>query len=348
MQTADFDYALPPELIAQEPAARRDAARLLVLRRATGAWEHRGIADLPELLAPGDLLVLNNTRVRPARLFARKAATGGRVELLFLEETAPGEWAALLRAHHRPRPGDRLLLDAAGAAAVVVAEGERGAARLRVEAGVDLPALLDREGQTPLPPYIRRKEVSLERAAADRERYQTIYASRPGAVAAPTAGLHFTPELFARLDARGVARAEVTLHVGPGTFRPVTTERVEEHRMDAEAWELPAATVDAIAAARARGGRVAAVGSTSVRTLESAAARPEGFGPGAGRTDLFIAPPYAFRVVDALLTNFHLPRSTLLMMICAFAGRETVLRAYAEAVRERYRFFSYGDAMLIL
>ncbi len=348
MRTADFDYDLPPELIAQEPAARRDASRLLVLRRAGGAREHRRMADLPDLLAPGDLLVLNNTRVTPSRLFARKAETGGRVELLFLEAAAPGEWDVLLRAHHRPRPGDRLLLDAAGAAATFVADGRHGAARLRLEAGVDLPALLEREGQMPLPPYIRRKAASPERAAADRERYQTVYASRPGAVAAPTAGLHFTPELFARLAARGVARTEVTLHVGPGTFRPVTAERVEEHRMDAERWELPAETAAAVAAARARGGRVVAVGSTSVRTLETAAARPEGFGPGAGRTELFIVPPHTFRVVDGLLTNFHLPRSTLLMMVCAFAGRDAVLGAYADAIREHYRFFSYGDAMLIL
>ena len=350
MKAADFDYDLPPELIAQEPPERRDGARMMVLDRTAGTIEHRQFADLPAYLRPGDLLVVNDTRVIPARIFGRKAkeGTGGKVEFLLLEETAPGVWDALMRSRRRPKVGEQVVLDENLAVATVLEDGELGRVKVRVESRLPWLEVLDRIGQTPLPPYIQRKEATSERRAADKVRYQTVFAREPGAVAAPTAGLHFTPEVLDRLAAHGVDKATVTLHVGIGTFRPVAVENVEEHRMDFERWQVPEEAAAKIAAAKAAGGRVVAVGTTSVRTLESAAARPEGFGAGQGRTDLFIYPPYDFRVVDAMVTNFHLPKSTLLMMISAFAGREFVLEAYREAIRERYRFYSYGDCMLIL
>ncbi|HAL93075.1 MAG TPA: tRNA preQ1(34) S-adenosylmethionine ribosyltransferase-isomerase QueA [Verrucomicrobia bacterium] len=350
MKAADFDYDLPPELIAQEPPERRDGARMMVLDRTAGTIEHRQFADLPAYLRPGDLLVVNDTRVIPARIFGRKAkeGTGGKVEFLLLEETAPGVWDALMRSRRRPKVGEQVVLDENLAVATVLEDGELGRVKVRVESRLPWLEVLDRIGQTPLPPYIQRKEATSERRAADKVRYQTVFAREPGAVAAPTAGLHFTPEGIDRLAAHGVDKATVTLHVGIGTFRPVAVENVEEHRMDFERWQVPEEAAAKIAAAKAAGGRVVAVGTTSVRTLESAAARPEGFGAGQGRTDLFIYPPYDFRVVDAMVTNFHLPKSTLLMMISAFAGREFVLEAYREAIRERYRFYSYGDCMLIL
>jgi S-adenosylmethionine:tRNA ribosyltransferase-isomerase len=350
MKASDFDYELPLELIAQEPPARRDGARMMVLDRAARTIEHKQFADLPGYLRAGDLLVANDTRVIPARIFGRKAkaGTGGKVEFLLLEETEPGIWDALMRSRRRPKVGEQVILDEDLAVATVLEDGELGRVKVRVESQLPWLEVLERIGQTPLPPYIQRKEAPAERRAEDKVRYQTVFAREPGAVAAPTAGLHFTPEVLERLAAQGVDRAMVTLHVGIGTFRPVAVENVEEHRMDFERWQIPAETAQRIAAAKAGGGRVVAVGTTSVRTLESAAARPEGFGAGQGRTDLFIYPPYAFRAVDALVTNFHLPKSTLIMMISAFAGRDFVREAYAEAIRERYRFFSYGDCMLIL
>lgn len=350
MKVADFDYELPPELIAQEPAERRDGARMLVLDRAKQTWEHRRFADLPEYLRAGDLLVANDTRVIPARVFGRKAreGTGGKVEFLLLEETAPGIWDALMRSRRRPKVGEQVILDEDLAVATLLEDGELGRVKIRLESALPWLEVLERIGQTPLPPYIQRKEATPERRAADKLRYQTVFAREPGAVAAPTAGLHFTPAVLERLAGRGVDRATVTLHVGIGTFRPVSADNVEEHKMDFERWQIPAEAAAKVAAAKAAGGRVVAVGTTSVRTLESAAVRPEGFGAGAGRTDLFIYPPYEFKVVDALVTNFHLPKSTLIMMISALAGREFVLAAYREAIRERYRFFSYGDCMLIL
>ncbi len=350
MKVADFDYDLPPELIAQEPAARRDAARLMVLDRSARTLRHAVFADLPEFLRPQDLLVVNDTRVIPARVFGRKTkpGTGGKVEFLLLEETAPGVWDALMRSRRRPQIGDQVILDENLAVATVLAEGELGRVQVRIESRLPWLDLLDQIGQTPLPPYIQRKAATPARRAEDRLRYQTVFAREPGAVAAPTAGLHFTPEVLARLAAQGVGQAAVTLHVGIGTFRPVAVEDVQNHRMDFERWRVPGDTARKVASARAAGGRIVAVGTTSVRTLETAAARPEGFGPGEGRTDLFIHPPYSFRMVDALITNFHLPKSTLIMMISAFAGREFVLAAYREAIRARYRFFSYGDSMLSL
>lgn len=350
MKVADFDYALPPELIAQEPPSRRDGARMMVLDRVKQSIAHRQFTDLPEYLRGGDYLVLNDTRVIPARFFGRKAkaGTGGRVEFLLLEELAPGTWDALMRARRRPQPGDSVILDANLGRITILEDGELGRVKIRVDTPLPWLEVLARIGQAPLPPYIHRQAATPAQRANDQVRYQTIFARTPGAVAAPTAGLHFTPDMLAQLAQRGIAHGAVTLHVGIGTFRPVSVANVAEHHMDAERWWLPVETAQAATAARTDGGRVIAVGTTSVRTLESAAARPEGFGPGHGRTNLFIYPPYSFRMVDALLTNFHLPKSTLIMMISAFAGRDFVRAAYEEAIRARYRFYSYGDCMLIL
>ena len=350
MKASDFDYDLPPELIAQEPAERRDGARMMVLDRAARTIAHRRFVDLPAYLRANDLLVVNDTRVIPARVFGRKAkaGTGGKVEFLLLEEIEPGVWDALMRSRRRPKAGEQVMLDDDLAVATVLEDGELGRVKVHVESKLPWLEVLDRIGQTPLPPYILRKDATPERRAADKMRYQTVFARAPGAVAAPTAGLHFTPEVLDRLAGQGVGKTTVTLHVGIGTFRPVAVENVEEHKMDFERWQIPEETARKIAAAKSAGGRVVAVGTTSVRTLESAAARPEGFGAGQGRTDLFIHPPYDFRVVDAMVTNFHLPKSTLIMMISAFAGRDFVREAYREAIRERYRFYSYGDCMLIL
>ncbi len=348
MNVSDFDYALPQELIAQRPADRRDASRLLVLDRDTGAVEHRTFGELPQLLAPGDALVLNDTRVLRARLFARKP-TGGRAELLLIERTGADErgprWKALVSASRPPRPG--AVLAAAGGLGVQILGYEGDSCEVRLldpEGRAD--EKLEAAGRMPLPPYIRRgPEDPLE--ALDRERYQTVYARRPGAVAAPTAGLHFTEELLAEIASRGIAIAYLTLHVGTGTFLPVRVERVEDHRMHEEAYELPPDTADTVAATRRRGGRVVAVGTTVTRALEACASERGLVRPGSGRCDLFIYPGFRFRVVDALVTNFHLPRSTLLMLVAAFAGRERVLAAYRQAIERGYRFYSYGDAMLV-
>ncbi len=346
MKTSDFDYDLPRDLIAQHPLQKRDGSRLLVLIREQAAWLHAKMSDLPQYLHQGDSLILNDTKVIPARVFAKKA-TGGKVELFFLEECEHGVWKILLRASRRPRIGSVLRLNEDGGGSVSVTlleDGDMGRALVRVDPADGFLAVLDTFGQTPLPPYISRLKPDRE----DKQRYQTIYARSPGAVAAPTAGLHFTPELFAALSQKGVHRAALTLHVGLGTFRPVTTEQVEHHRMEQERFELPQATVDGIKTAKATGKRCVAVGSTCVRTLEYAALEHGELRACCGRSDLFIYPPYTFKVVDAMLTNFHLPKSTLLMMICALAGHDLVMRAYEEAVRQKYRFFSYGDAMLIL
>lgn len=341
MRISDFDYVLPEELIAQAPIEPRDAARLLVVP-AAGPYGHRMIADLPELLAPGDLLVLNDTRVIPARLLGRKES-GGKAELLLCEPLSGGlgrRWRAMGQASKTIRAGARLLFD--GLTAVVeAAEGEGFYVVLLDREGPELEAALARAGRLPLPPYIRRAPDE-----HDRERYQTVLARSPGSAAAPTAGLHFTAALLERLAAIGVERTTVTLHVGPGTFLPVRAERLDDHRMHGERYEVPEEAVAAVARTRARGGRVIAVGTTSARTLESAW-RVDRLVPGEGRTELFIRPGHAFGVVDVLLTNFHLPRSTLLVLACALGGRERILGAYREAVDRRYRFFSYGDAMLI-
>ena len=347
MNTSDFDYDLPPELIAQVPAERREDARMLVVNRAEQSWEHRRVRDLPDYLRRDDLLVLNNTKVIPARLFGTKPETGGKVEFLLLEELEPNVWEVLLKASRRPRPGARVVLKDGVSEIEMIEDGVMGRARVRVHCKRPFLDVLDDIGIPPLPPYISR-DYDQERPE-DRERYQTVFAAEPGAVAAPTAGLHFTPELFDRLAVGGVRRTEVTLHVGIGTFRPVAVEQVQEHVMDEERYEVRADTVQAVQDAHACGGRVVAVGSTSVRTLETVAARNNGMlCAGRGRSDLFIYPPYTFQIVDVMLTNFHLPRSTLLMMVCALAGRDFMLKVYREAVREQYRFFSYGDCMLIV
>ena len=356
MRTELFDYELPPELIAQEPVARRDASRMMVVDR--GSEEpplERRFSDLPGLLSPGDLIVLNDAKVHPARLWARRA-TGGIVELLVLRplldvaDAGPEPaWEALVRPGNRVREGELLSL-IGGVHVEIRIFGETGSGRRRVTfpGCADVVRLLDEWGNMPLPPYIRRDHEDL-RGDLDRERYQTVYATSPGAVAAPTAGLHFTAELLDSLRGAGIETATLTLSVGPGTFQPVRVDEVAEHSMEPEEYELPAACVDAIGAAKQRGGRVVGVGTTVVRTLEHAARVHGDIGRavGQGSADLFIFPGFEFRVVDAMLTNFHLPRSTPILMASAFAGRERLLGAYDLAVREGFRFYSYGDAMLI-
>jgi S-adenosylmethionine:tRNA ribosyltransferase-isomerase len=347
MNTEDFDYPLPDELIAQYPAAQRDACRLLVLDRVSGAVTHRRFFDLTELLRPGDLLVFNNTRVIPARLFCRRPG-GGKVELLFTEKIDDRTWKALVRPARRLPPGASVSVATGSGSAVFVIESiEPGGERLVSLASQGGPAsiedLLETAGSTPLPPYVRRSAVP-----EDREAYQTVYARVPGAVAAPTAGLHFTPEMLDTLNKRGVVIAEVTLHVGIGTFLPVKVADPADHVMHEERYELTPETAGKIARVKKSGGRVVAVGTTTVRVLEHCAAEHGVPLAGRGRTGLKILPPYEFKVVDALITNFHLPKSTLLMLVSAFASREHILAAYAEAVRKGYRFFSYGDAMAIV
>lgn len=338
-----FDYELPPDLIAQQPIEPRDAARLLVVDRATGTLSHHVFRDIPALLSPGDLIVVNDTRVLPARLIARRP-TGGQVELLLLEREPSGRWSALGRPARRLRPGETLtLLDARGEPTEdrVVVEGRDGE---QVLLRFDDEGAIARDGRVPLPPYIRQ---SLD----DPERYQTVYAREPGSAAAPTAGMHFTPDVLEACRARGVDVAPVTLHVGLGTFQPIKTADARDHDMHAEVYSVPAETVELIRATRARGGRVLAVGTTSVRTLESVAPTVLGNEPAAqlsGATRLFITPGFEFRLVDHMLTNFHLPRTTLLLLVAAFAGASLMRRAYMRAIDERYRFYSFGDAMLIV
>jgi len=343
MRVADFDYHLPPELIAQEPAERRDQSRLLVLPRDGGQLQHRGFADLPDYLKPGDCLVLNDTRVIPARLRGCKAGSGGQVELLLLEPRGTSTWETLVRPGRRARPGAVIEFGEGRLVGQVIRILDDGARLVKFEHQGDFRALLKDLGQTPLPPYIKRPPHP-----GDEERYQTVYAREEGAVAAPTAGLHFTEELLGRIRAAGVEVAFVTLHVGLGTFKPVDTELVADHHMHEERFAVSAQAAATMNQARQRGGRVLAVGTTVVRSLESAADEAGLVQPASGRTEVFICPGHKFKAVDMLLTNFHLPRSTLLMLVAAFAGRETILDAYQEAIRRRYRFYSYGDAMLIL
>ena len=351
MRTEDFLYDLPPGAIAQEPAEPRDAARLLVHGVSEDRTRHDQVRGLVDELRAGDLLVVNDTRVLPARLFARRA-TGGRVELLFLGPAAGPGWRAMVKPARKLSPGEELDVVGGLVARTVAREGDGAVWTVELRdpdaPRTPIPALLERAGRMPLPPYIRRAAEGDPRDAADRERYQTVYATEPGAAAAPTAGLHFTPELLDALAARGVRRATVTLHVGLGTFLPVTAEEVEDHRMHAEVYEVPPAAVEAVRACRAAGGRVVAVGTTSVRALESSVDASGALVAGAGETRLFLKPGDRLRVIDGLMTNFHLPGSTLLMLVSALAGRERVLGLYEEAVREGYRFYSYGDAMLLL
>jgi S-adenosylmethionine:tRNA ribosyltransferase-isomerase len=339
MRTDDFDFDLPRELIAQHPARPRDAARLL---EVGDALAYRAFRDLPDLLGPGDILVFNDTRVIPARLAGRRGAAA--VEVTLHRAEGPGRWRAFARPAKRLKPGDRIDF-AGGLSAEVTDKAEGGEVTLAF--GLDgqaLMAALEAQGAMPLPPYIRRAAGPDPR---DRDDYQTVFAQRDGAVAAPTAGLHFTEAVLAALKARGVRRAAVTLHVGAGTFLPVKTELAEQHRMHAEWGEVGPKAVAAIEAARAKGGRVVAVGSTSLRLLESAAGPDGRLRPFAGETDIFILPGYRFKVVDLLLTNFHLPRSTLFMLVSAFAGTERMKAAYRHAIEAGYRFYSYGDTCLL-
>ncbi len=334
MKRSDFHYRLPAELIAQRPLPQRSASRLLTL--LDGALADRRFQDLAELLEAGDLLVFNDTRVIPARLLGRKAS-GGKIEVLIERVTGSHRVLAQVRASKSPRPGGQLHFGDFRASVI-----RRDDDLFTLEFGTAVSEVLEAEGHMPLPPYIERADD-----ATDLERYQTVYANRPGAVAAPTAGLHFTRELLGELAARGVAQCYVTLHVGAGTFQPMRGEVVETHRLHQEWLAVGADVCAAVNETRKRGGRVIAVGTTAVRALESAARQPGGFGPMEGETDLFLYPGARFRVVDGLITNFHLPESTLLMLVCAFAGYDKVMQAYEHAVREGYRFFSYGDAMFL-
>ena len=352
MKTSDFDYELPQDLIAQTPSEPRDHSRLMLLDRNTGRTVHRRFYDLPDCLREGDLLVFNDSRVFPARLYGRSDPSGREIELLLLSRYESGDWRALVKPGRRMRTGSRFVVHGADggdeARGEVVGVEQSGSRLVRFESEPDL----SRVGHVPLPPYIRKR-------LRDSERYQTVYSSVEGSVAAPTAGLHFTRSLLDKLDDMGVRRAFVTLHVGWDSFRPVTSENPSEHEMHSEYWELSGEAADAINAARDEGRRIISVGTTAVRLLENAALvnRKSGtsttlstgrlVSPGSGWADLFITPGFEFRVIDGLVTNFHLPRSTLLMLVSAFAGRGNMLRAYETAVREKYRFYSFGDAMLI-
>ena len=348
MRVADFDFDLPVDRIAQAPAAERQAARLLALDRATGSLEHHTVGALPALLAPGDLLVVNDTRVVPARLLGRRVPSGGTVECLLLSPRGDGCWDALMHPGQRLRPGARVVFERGGRrlCGEVLARRFHGRRTIRLwtedDAAVD--EAIDRVGHVPLPPYIRRGDTPV-----DAERYQTVYATERGSVAAPTAGLHLTTDLLEQLRQRGVGVARVTLHVGYGTFAPIRADEVEAHRVDPEPYRVPPETAAAVRRARREGRRVVAVGTTTTRTLETAARAGGGeVRAGDGVSDLYLYPGAAFHVVGGLLTNFHLPRSSLLMLVSAFAGWERIRGAYAEALRAGYRFYSYGDAMLIL
>ena len=369
MKTRQFWYPLPERLIAQHPAERRGTERMMVLHRDTGVIEHRHIADIVEYMTPDDLLVVNDTKVFPARLVGEWPDTHGAVEVLMVNaapmdaetdipdmaaDSGSLRWNCMIGSGRKCREGQVASFGPKGELTATLVKPLSGIGMWQVEFSCDRPLmdLLDEFGRTPVPPYVKR-EGTAEEEKEDRERYQTIYAREVGSVAAPTAGLHFTPEIFAALDAKGVKRVAVTLHVGPGTFRPVKAENIEDHHMDFEAFTVPPETAEAINECKARGGRVFCVGSTTVRTLETVAAAVDGQNgrvveAGSGASDIFIYPPYRFRVCDCMLTNFHLPQSTLLMMISALAGRERVLCSYALAVRNNYMFFSYGDCMLIV
>jgi S-adenosylmethionine:tRNA ribosyltransferase-isomerase len=342
LDTSAFDFTLPSHLIAQHPIEPRDRSRLLVVRRATNTWEHRVFADLPDLLEPGDVLVRNNTKVVPARLVGHREGTGGRWEGLYLRTMPDGSWEILAKTRGRPNIGERVVV---GKGLSLTLQARLGEGRWAVRADSDQPleTLLETHGLVPLPPYIRKGVEAI----SDRYRYQTVYARVPGSVAAPTAGLHFTPDVFDRLDRRGIDRIDVTLHVGIGTFRPIEADRIDDHVLHAESAELTAGSAETLNRRKAQGARIVAVGTTSTRVLE-AASESGRFVPFSGESALYIKPGHVFRGVDALVTNFHLPRSSLLVLVSAFAGVDLIRAAYEEAVRHEYRFYSYGDAMLIV
>lgn len=362
MHISEFDFQLPDELIAQQPLADRASSRMLYLRRATGEFQNRKFAEIPSLLCPDDLVVLNNSRVFPARLSGRRAGVRsqplssrnpasrdflqGEVEVLLTRQLDEWEWQTLVHPGKKLGVGEKVYFGADAELklrAEIIGRGEYGERTLRFQPVADFFGIVERLGHVPLPPYIGRKD-----APEDRERYQTVYARERGSVAAPTAGLHFTPEILSEIRKRGVEVAEITLHVGLGTFQPVRVEEVEQHQMHREAFTIPAQAAEQINRALETKRRVVAVGTTTVRTLEYAARQSSGcISAGSGEADLFIYPGFKFQVIGALLTNFHLPKSTLLMLVSAFAGRENILRAYEHAVRERYRFFSYGDCMFV-
>ena len=345
LRTADYDFHLPPELIAQTPLPRRDASRLMVVDRAAGTISHRVFTDLPELTAPGDLMVVNRSRVVKARLLGTRIGSGAPAEVFLLQPLGDDRYEAMVSPGGKLKPG-RVVQVADGFTVEILEVTERRTRIVRVQAAAPFESIeqaIDAHGHIPLPPYIERADD-----AADVDRYQTVYAREPGSVAAPTAGLHFTPELLAALDARGVRRGEVVLHVGAGTFKPVETDDPADHQMHEERYVVPDSTAQALIETRAAGKRVWAVGTTSVRTLESAAAPGRTVRAGAGETRIFLRPPARPQIVDALVTNFHLPRSTLIMLVATFAGYDLTMRAYREAIAARYRFYSYGDAMAVV
>lgn len=339
MRVDDFDFELPKELIAQHPLEERTASRLMTLNKRTGEIGHRVFSDLIEYLNPGDTLILNDTRVIPARLFGVKPDTGAKVEFLLLKETEPDTWEVLVKPGKRVKPGATVSFGDGLLTAEVLDSTEEGGRIVRFSYDGLFYELLDQLGTMPLPPYITEQ-------LDDSERYQTVFNKHRGSAAAPTAGLHFTKEYLERIKEKGISIGYVTLHVGLGTFRPVSADTIDEHKMHAEWYDMPQQTADLIRATKERGGRVIAVGTTACRTLETVAMKGE-VAAASGWTDIFIHPGYEFGIVDALITNFHLPKSTLMMLVSALAGREPIMRAYAEAVRERYRFFSFGDAMFI-
>lgn len=341
MKKSDFYFDLPPELIAQDPLEERSSSRLLVLDKNSGEVSHHVFRDVIDFLRPGDCLVLNNTKVIPARLLGRREGTGAHVEVLLLKRRMSDVWETLVKPGKKCRPGTRLVFGDGLLEAQVLETVEEGCRLVRFEYDGIFEEVLDRLGEMPLPPYITHK-------LQDKSRYQTVYARHEGSAAAPTAGLHFTKELLARIEAKGVEVAYVTLHVGLGTFRPVKEEEVLDHHMHSEYFRVPEDAASKINAAKAAGGRIVCVGTTSCRTVESAADEKGVVHPGSGNTEIFIYPGYRFRAMDTLITNFHLPESTLVMLVSALAGREKVLDAYHEAIRERYRFFSFGDAMMIV
>ena len=343
MRTDDFDFPLPEDLIAQRPSERRGRSRLMVLRRDSGAIEHRTFDDLPDLLRPGDVLVRNDSRVVPARLVGRRERTGGRWEGLYLLDRIGEGWEVMARTRGKPEPGEVVALDGGLRLELIERLGGGHWLARPLDPRPTLE-LLDAYGRVPLPPYIHRERDD----PSDRERYQTVYAASPGSVAAPTAGLHFTDEVFGRLAERGVSVADVTLHVGPGTFRPIKAEQIEDHELHAEWAAISPEVADRLNAARASGGRIVAVGTTATRVLETCVDPSGAFRPFVGQTRIYLRPGVPIRGIDALITNFHLPRSSLLVLVSAFAGIGLIRHAYAEAVSRRYRFDSYGDAMLIL
>jgi S-adenosylmethionine:tRNA ribosyltransferase-isomerase len=341
MRTDEFDYLLPQELIAQHPPEARGASRLMVVDRADGSISHRVFNDLPSFLRPGDCLVINETKVIPARLRGRRAGTGGAVEILLVSPLAGGAWDAMVKPGARLAEGTTVEFDPPVLTATVHERTQSGRRRVTFESAGDFRRALDQVGLIPLPPYITEP-------LADKSRYQTVYAARDGSVAAPTAGLHFTAPMLRKIEAKGIDLAKIDLTVGPGTFQPVRTDKIENHVMHSERFEAPDAAVSTVNRAKKNGGRVIAVGTTSARVLETMTGDGGQMRAGAGETNIFIYPGYRFTAVDALITNFHLPRSTLLMLVCALAGQELIIKAYEEAVQKRYRFFSFGDAMLII